>query len=115
MATVMEACFRPFHAAVLSPSGPPYMIIKISSRPIKIALLKNRKRLPKLLSTDVKHYILFEDLTPATHKTLTAISKSKAAGKIWTIDSVIKFTLEGQATVCTVKSVYDPLGKILMQ
>ena len=115
IATVMEACFRPFNAAVLSTSGPPHVIIKISTRTIKIALLKNREHLPKLLSTDVKRYIRVEDLTPATHKTLTAISKSKAAGKIWTIDGVIKFTLEGQATVCTIKSVYNPLGKILMQ
>ena len=111
----MEACFRPFNAAVLSTSGPPHVIIKISTRPIKMALLKTRKHLPTPLSTDVKRYILVEDLTLATHKTLTAISKSKAAGKIWTIGGVIKFTLEGQATVRTVKSVYDPLGKILMQ
>ena len=119
MATVMEACFRPFNATVArgsaSASGPPHVIIKVSSRPIKIALLKNRKFLPKPTASDAKRLILVEDLTPATHKTLTAISKSKAAGKIWTIDGVIKFTLEGQATVRTVKSVYDSLDKILKQ
>ena len=60
-------------------------------------------------------FILVEDLTPATHKMLSAISKSKAASKIWTIDGNIKFTMEGVEGVRTVKSVYDPLIKILQK
>ena len=44
---------------------------------------------------------------------LTAISKSKVASKIWTIDGVIKFTVEGVEGVKTVKSVFDPLNKVL--
>ena len=94
---------------------PPHVIIKISSRPIKIALLKNCKHLPKPQSDDIKRLILVEDLTPATHKALTAISKSKAAGKVWTIDGAIKYTLEGQSTVRTVKSVFDPLNKMILK
>ena len=60
-------------------------------------------------------FILVEDLTPATHKMLLAISKSKAASKIWTIDGNIKFTMEGVEGVRTVKSVYDPLFKVLQK
>ena len=75
MATVIEACFRPLNTAVLNPTGPPHVIIKVSTRPIKIALLRNRKSMPKPLNTDIKRYILVEDLTPASHKMLTALSK----------------------------------------
>ena len=118
--TVVEACFRPFNATVAGgdqadqeDSPPPHVIIKISSRLIKIALLKNRKSLPKPVDADSKRLILVEDLTPATHKVLAAISKSKAATKVWTIDGTIKFTMPDDPTVRTVKSVYDPLSKIL--
>ena len=113
--TVIEACFRPFNAtqAQAKPDDPPpHVIITITSKPIKIALLKQRKNLPKPTG-DSKRFILVEDLTPATHKMLTAISKSKAASKVWTIDGNIKYTMEGSNTVRTVKSVYDPLAKII--
>ena len=117
MATAIEACFRPFNATVAADSSvdapPPHVIIKISSRPIKIALLKHRKHLPKPVPDDAKRIFLVEDLTQATHKALTAISKSKAAGKVWTIDGTIKFTLGDDPTVRTVKSVFDPLNKML--
>ena len=42
-ATVIEACFRPFNAAANS-EGPPQVIIKISSKPLKVAILKQRKK-----------------------------------------------------------------------
>ena len=43
---------------------------------------------------------------------LTAISKSKLAEKVWTIDGVIKYTVEGQQGIQTVKSVFDPISKL---
>ena len=112
-ATVIESCFRPFNASMTNTDLPPHVIIKLSSRPIKIAILKHRKNIPK--PAEGNRVILVEDLTPATHKMLSAISKSKAASKIWTIDGVIKFTMEGVEGVRTVKSVYDPLAKVLMR
>ena len=111
MATVIEACFRPFNAAANS-TGPPQVIIKVTSRPIKIAIMKQKKNLPKPTGQD-KKLILVEDLTPATHKMLTAIVKSKVFEKVWTIDGVIKYTVEGQEGVKTVKSVFDPVAKVL--
>ena len=48
-----------------------------------------------------------------THKMLAAIAKSKAASKVRTIDGNIKFTMEGVEGVMTVKSVFDPLSKVL--
>ena len=81
MATVMEACFRPFNAAANNDSGPPHVIIKVTTKAFKIALLKNRKHIPKsTISTD-KALFLVEDLTPATHKMMVAISKAKETEK----------------------------------
>ena len=109
-ATVIDACFRPFNAAA-NTEGPPQVIIKVSSKLIKVAILKQRKNLPKPTGQD-KKYILVEDLTPASHKMLTAISKSKMAEKVWTIDGAIKYTIAGQQGIKTVKSVFDPLNKV---
>ena len=114
-ATLIEACFRPLNTAGGGADDSPlHVIIKLSSRPLKIAILKNRKHMPKPAEGDGR-FILVEDLTPATHKMLSAISKSKAASKIWTIDGNIKFTMEGVEGVRTVKSVYDPLFKVLQK
>ena len=113
MATVLEACFRPFNAAANSDSGPPHVIIKVTTKVFKIALMKNRKHLPKsTISTD-KALFLVEDLTPATHKLMVAISKARETDKTWTVDGNIKFTLSGKTAVHTVKSVYDPISDIL--
>ena len=112
MPTVIEACFRPRNISTTQQNGPPHIIIKISSKPIKVAILKNRKHMPKPADKSSK-YILVEDLTPATHKMLAAISKSKNVAKVWTIDGNIKFVMEGQSSVHTVKSVFDPITKIL--
>ena len=116
--TIIEACFRPFNSTAASgPSnedkGPPHVIIKIATKPLKIALLKHRKNLPKPTSADVKRLFLVEDLTPATHKMMVAISKASVTEKTWTIDGNIKFTLAGNPTVHTVKSVFVPLNKVL--
>ena len=111
MSTVIEACFRPRNVSTTQQTGPPHVIIKISTKSVKIALLKNRKHLPKT-DKSVK-LILVEDLTPATHKMLASISKSKGVAKVWTIDGNIKFVMEGQNTVRTVKSVFDPIAKVL--
>ena len=113
MSTILEACFRPFNATSTQSSGPPHVIIKVSSKLFKVALMKNRKHLPKPSSSTDKALFLVEDLTLATHKMMVAVSKAKQTEKTWTVDGNIKFTLTGNPTVHTVKSVFDPLGKVL--
>ena len=114
--STFEACFRPYQQVTGKP--PPPVIIKLASRLIKTAIMSSRKALP-LPSEDEKsagisRFILVEDLTPDNHKALAAISKSKLTGKVWSVDGVIKFTLASQPdSVKTVKSVYDPIAKIL--
>ena len=53
----------------------------MTSKLIKVAILKQRKNLPKPAGKE-KWFILVEDLTPASRKMLTAISKSKLAEKV---------------------------------
>ena len=101
----------PFNAAANS-TGPQQVIIKLTLRPIKIAIMRQKKNLPKPAGND-KKFILVEDRTPATHRMLTAIVKSKECEKVWTIDGVIKYTIEGQEGVKTVKSVFVSLAKAL--
>ena len=113
MATVLESCFRPFNSSATNDSGPAHVIIKIASKPLKIALLKHRKNLPKPTSADDKRLFLVEDLTPASHKMMVAISKASVTDKTWTIDGTIKYTLLGNPSVHTVKSVFEPLSKVL--
>ena len=120
--TVIEACFRPFNATTSRPlissaaspdSAPPHVILKVSSRQIKLALLKHRKNLPLPVPADSKRIFLVEDLTVPTHKMLVAISKDKDTAKSWTIDGNIKYTVVGKPEVRTVKSVFLPLSKVL--
>ena len=115
MATVIDSCFRPFNASATSSKGPPHVIIKVTSKPLKLAILRQKKNMVKLTTSPDgdKRFILVEDLTQDTHKVLTALSKSKAVDKVWTIDGTIKFTREGQIGTRTVRSVYDPLPKII--
>ena len=114
MATVIDSCFRPFNASATSSKGPPHVIIKVTTKPLKIAILRQKKNMVKLTTSPDgdKRFILVEDLTPASHKMLTAISKSKMAEKVWTIDVAIKYTIAGQQGIKTVKSVFDPLNKV---
>ena len=60
-----------------------------------------------------KKLFLVEDLTPASRKMLTAISKDKDTTKAWSIDGTIKYTQLGQPTIYTVKSVNSPLNIVL--
>ena len=112
----IDSCFRPY--AYVAGKQPPPVIIKLSSRPLKIAVMKNRRELPKPTADEttagITRFILVEDLTPDTHRTLAALSKSKLTGKVWSIDGRIKFTKADRPdAVMTVKSVYDPISKIL--
>ena len=115
LGSVIEACFRPYNST--NPAIPPPVILKLVSRPIKLALLKHRKDIPKPSSEEtasgISKFFLVEDLTADTHKLLVALSKSSKTSKVWTQDGTIRFVLMGQSSVNIVKTVYDPVQKIL--
>ena len=113
---IIESCFRPY--SHLAGKPPPPVIIKLANRQAKIAVMKNKKELPKPTREEtaagITRFILIEDLTPDTHRALSALSKSKHTLKVWSVDGRIKFTkVDKPDTVMTVKSVYDPISKIL--
>ena len=113
---ILDSCFRPY---VSTPGKqPPPVIIKLSSRQLKIAVMKNKRELPKPTAAEteagITRFILVEDLTPDNHRTLAALSKSKLTDKVWSVDGRIKFTKANRPdVVMTMKSVYDPITKIL--
>ena len=113
---ILDSCFRPY---VSTPGKqPPPVIIKLSSRQLKIAVMKNKRELPKPTAAEteagITRFILVEDLTPDNHRTLAALSKSKLTDKVWSVDGRIKFTKANRPdVVMTEKSVYDPITKIL--
>lgn len=114
--TVIESCFRPYPPA--TGKLPPPVIIKLASKHLKILIMKNRKALPRPsqeeTASGINRFILVEDLTPDNHRVLTALTKSKYTGKVWSVDGHIKFTLVDKPNeVRTVKSVFDPIEKIL--
>ena len=115
LGSVVEACFRPFNAT--TSNTPPPVIIKLVSRPIKLALLKHRKELPKPSAEEstagISKFALVEDLTYDTHKAFISLSKSTKTSKVWTQDGLIRFVLTGKSAVHSVKSVYDPIQKII--
>ena len=113
---IIESCFRPF--APLPDKPPPPVIIKLANRQVKIALMKNRRELPKPTREEntggITRFILIEDLSPDNHRALAALSKSKHTQKVWSVDGRIKFTkVDNPDVVLTVKSVYDSVAKIL--
>ena len=113
---VIESCFRPY---LPSPGKqPPPVIIKLASRLFKVALMKNKRDLPSPSSSEtdsgITRFILIEDLTPDTHRCLASLSKSTLTSKVWSVDGRIKFIKADKPNVIiTVKSVYDPIVKIL--
>ena len=119
MSSLIESCFRPYSAT--PDKLPPPIILKLTNRPLKIAVMSNKKELPKPTAFEtskvgggVTRFVLVEDLTPDNHKCLAALSKSKHTGKVWSVDGRIKFTLADKPeVVLTVKSVYDPINVIL--
>ena len=110
MGSVIEACFRPFNSSSTPDFRPPPVIIKLVSRPIKVALMKHRKELPK---EEFPKIALVEDLTLDSHKAFVALSKASQTSKVWTHEGIIRFVMTGKLTVHSVKSVYDPILKIL--
>ena len=89
--SVIEACFRPFNST--NPASPPPVILKLVSRPIKLALFKHRKDILKPTSDEVasgiSKFFLVEDLTADSHKMFVALSKSSKTNKVWTQDGTI--------------------------
>jgi hypothetical protein len=120
MNNVIEDCFRigkpTLKDGVLRPSP---IIIKLRSKQLKQAILKNKKSsLPspsdREKSAGIKRFVLVEDLTSPTFKKLSELLADERVEKAWTIKGQIRFVLVGNDnSVKKVKSVFDPISQIV--
>jgi hypothetical protein len=118
--SVIDDCFRigkpSLKDGILRPSP---VIIKLRSKQLKQAIMKNKRNsIPtpseREKSAGIKRFLLVEDLTPPTFKKLSEILADERVEKAWSIEGQIRFVLVGNdKTVKKVKSVFDPTSKII--
>jgi len=117
---VIDDCFRigkpSLKDGILRPSP---VVIKLRSKQLKQAIMKNKKTsLPapsdREKAAGIRRFVLVEDLTSPTFKKLSEILVDERVEKAWTIEGKIRFVLVGNdKSVKKVKSVFDPTSKII--
>jgi hypothetical protein len=102
------------------PNISPPIIVMVVSPAIKLAILTNKKdALPLPSPADrangAKRITLNEDLTGDSFALLKALREDKRVSRAWSVDGNIKFIRANDSDniIHRVKSVYDPLDKIL--
>ncbi len=99
--------------------GPPPIIIKLCSKQLRLAILKNKKTsipAPTTLERNagIKRFVLVEDLTPPTYKKLTELLGDDRVEKAWSVEGRLRFVLMGNDKgVKKVKSVFDSVDQIV--
>lgn len=119
LAASIEQCFR-VGKVMTDKSRPPPIIVRLTSHALKLALLRNKKlATPPVSDSDqrlgIKKYAIVENVTGDTSRLLRTLAADSRVSKVWTIEGNIRFILEGDqsSTVRRIKSIYDPLDKIL--
>ncbi len=89
-ASIFETVFRPYQGE--HGKSPPPVILKITSRAVKLALLKHRKHLvpPEQGAGSRAKILLVEDLTPENLRVLNLLTKSKTVEKAWSVEGVMR-------------------------
>jgi hypothetical protein len=116
----LEQCYR-VGKATADKSRPPPVLIRLTSHSLKLAILRNKKTaMPQVADSDqrlgIKKYTILEDVTGDTFKMLKTLAADSRVAKVWTVEGNIRFTREGDKNfaVKRVKSIYDPVDKIVM-
>jgi hypothetical protein len=97
-------------------ASPPPIIITLISSNVKIAILTNKKgNIPLPPPGGSKRISLNEDLTADTFSLLKSLREDKRVDRAWSVDGNIKYIRANDSDniIHRVKSVYDPLDKIL--
>jgi len=112
--TVIEDCFRTRAAGGVAP-----IIVRLSTSKLKTTIMRNkRENIPapsraEAAAGSLTPFVV-EDLTPPTHQKMMEMKLDKRIAKIWTVEGQIRYTLvSAPAKVLKVKSVFDPVSKIL--
>jgi DNA-binding transcriptional MerR regulator len=114
--TAVEKIYRAGKSA--NPGRPAPIIVTFTSETYRLAVLRNKKTALPAPSTSeseagIRRYLVVEDLTPANYTMLKTLQQREEVEKAWTIEGRIRFTLRGDNTVRKVKSVFDPVEKII--
>jgi hypothetical protein len=98
---------------------PPPIIIKLCTKQLRLAILKNKKTsIPSPTTQEraagVKRFVVVEDLTPPNYKKLTELLSDDRIEKAWSVEGRLRFVLAGSdKSVKKVKSVYDSVDHIV--
>jgi len=110
----IENIFRAGRFAAGANKPPPPIIIKFTSQAIRLAILKNKRNNIPPPTDNLRRMALTEDLSPASHRKLRELLENEKVEKAWTINGSIWFlTKEPNAKPKQVKSVFDPIEKII--
>jgi len=98
---------------------PSPIIIKLCSKQLRLAILKNKKTSISSPTTQeraagIKRFVLVEDLTPPNYKKLSELLGDERIEKAWSVEGRLRFVLAGNdKSVKKVKSVYDSVDSIV--
>jgi len=98
---------------------PSPIIIKLCSKQLRLAILKNKKTSISSPTTQeraagIKRFVLVEDLTPPNYKKLSELLGDERIEKAWSIEGRLRFVLSGSdKSVKKVKSVYDSVDQYI--
>lgn len=119
LVNTIQSCYRLGGRAALTGTGrPPPILLKFCNETVRLAVLKvKRTSTPAPSAAEqalgIKHFIISEDLTPATYKKMKDLKADERVEKVWTVGGRIQFVLDGSKTVHRAKSVFDSVDKII--
>lgn len=114
-----EACYRIFTQREYEEGKPPPpVIVRLVSKAIKIAILKQRRQhMPPPSAGEkelgAKRYVLVEDLTPPTYSLLKQLQADDRTEKVWTVNGQIHYSIPKKTGFKKVKNVFDSVDSIL--
>lgn len=115
---VVESCYRQFVKEPDVSKPPPPVVVRLSSRSLKIAILKQRKNAmppptPLEREKGIQRFVIVEELTGPAHSLLRLLSQDPRTEKVWSMNGQIYYTLPGKTGYRSVKSVFDSVQEIL--
>lgn len=114
-----EACYRIFTQREPEPGKPPPpVIVRLVSKAIKTAVLKQRRlHMPAPSAGEkelgAKRFVIVEDLTPPTYSLLKMLQADERTEKVWTVNGQIHYSRPKTLGYKKVKNVFDTVDSIL--
>lgn len=112
---IFESAYRVSRA---TPGGrPPPIVVTFSSKPIRLAVLRNKKgNIPIYTTSDGTSYkpFIVEDLTAPTYRMLKELQEDDRVFKVWSLEGRLRYTLKNSPTeVHQVKSVFHSIESFI--